>query len=433
MSRAAFFRIAALACVELIAAAAAAPAWPQLRGHGGPVRALAVSADGTALISGSFDNSAILWSLPGNAAVEVLRVHEGAVNAVALLGDGRPVTAGEDGRIALWTPGRAAPDTVLAGHAGPIAAIAASPDGAMLASASWDRTIRLWPLGGGPPRVFEGHGQNVNGVAFTPDGSALVSVGYDATMRIWPRSGRGSPVVANLASPLNAVVVAPDGETAVAGADGRIFFLSANGERLATVDASPSPIVALAISRDGARIGAASIGGPVAIVDRKSRSVAGRLAGPGLPAWSVAFLPDRRTILTGGADGTIRRWDAASGEPIDAGAARVAADPLARYAGDPGARVFRACVACHTLGPDQGNRAGPTLHGLFGRRIASLPGYNFSKALKALDIVWTARTVSELFAEGPAIYIPGTKMPNQRIGAPGDRAALVDFLARATK
>jgi cytochrome c len=417
----------------LAAAAAAAPAWPQLRGHGGPVRALAVSADGTALVSGSFDNSAILWSLRGNTAVEVLRLHEGAVNAVAFLGNGRLVTAGDDGRIALWTPGKTAPDRVLAGHAGPIAAIAASPDGAALASASWDRTVRLWPLGGGAPRVLEGHEQNVNGVAFTADGSALVSVGYDATMRIWPVSGQASPVVANLGSPLNAVVVAPDGETAVAGADGQISFLSAAGLRLATVDALPTPIVALTISRDGARIAAASIGGPVAIVDRKSRSIAGRLVGPGLPAWSVAFLPDGGTILTGGADGIIRRWDAAAGEPIGSGAAGVAADPLARYAGDLGAQVFRACVACHTLTRDQANRAGPTLHGLFGRRIASLPGYNFSNALRALDIVWTARTVSELFAAGPAIYTPGTKMPNQRIGAPRDRAALVDFLARATK
>ncbi len=35
----------------------------QLRGHGGPVRALAISPDGTQAISGSFDTSAIRWSL----------------------------------------------------------------------------------------------------------------------------------------------------------------------------------------------------------------------------------------------------------------------------------------------------------------------------------------------------------------------------------
>ncbi len=108
------------------------------------------------------------------------------------------------------------------------------------------------------------------------------------------------------------------------------------------------------------------------------------------------------------------------------------ADPLAAYAGDPGAEVFRACVACHTLSPDEGNRAGPTLAGIFGRHIASLPGYNFSAALKKLDIVWTPETVAKLFEVGPAAYTPGTKMPEQTIGSPEERAALVKFLEKAT-
>ena len=102
-------------------------------------------------------------------------------------------------------------------------------------------------------------------------------------------------------------------------------------------------------------------------------------------------------------------------------------DPLAAYAGDRGADIFRACVACHTLGAEQANRAGPTLANLFGRRIATLPGYNFSDALKRLDIVWTPETVSRLFEIGPSAYTPGTKMPEQRIGSE-DRAALVQFL-----
>jgi cytochrome c len=108
-------------------------------------------------------------------------------------------------------------------------------------------------------------------------------------------------------------------------------------------------------------------------------------------------------------------------------------DPLAAYAGDPGAEVFRACVACHTLSPDEGNRAGPTLAGIYGRKIATLPGYNFSEALKKLDIVWTKDTVAKLFEIGPAAYTPGTKMPEQQIGSAEDRAALVQFLERATK
>jgi cytochrome c len=129
----------------------------------------------------------------------------------------------------------------------------------------------------------------------------------------------------------------------------------------------------------------------------------------------------------------IRRWDTATGEPMDGLAVGGIDDPLAAYNGDPGAEVFRACVACHALQPDQGNRAGPTLAGIFGRRIATLPGYNFSAALKKLDIVWTPETVSKLFEVGPTAYTPGTKMPEQRIGSAADRAALVDFLNKATR
>jgi cytochrome c len=410
-----------------------APAEAQLRGHGGPIRALAISADGATALSGSFDTSAIRWSLRRNTTEQVLRFHEGAVNAVAILTGGRAVTAGEDARIALWTPGKQDPDAILEGHEGPIAALAVSPDGATLASASWDRTIRLWPLSGGAPQVLDGHQQNVNGVAFTPDGKAVLSAGYDATVHIWPLNGRGSPLVALLPSPLNAVVAAPDGEIIAAGADGKVYLLAPAGEQLYAVEASSTPITSLAISHNGEQVAAASIGGSVVIIDRMTRTLARKLLGSGPPVWSVVFFPDNRTLLTGGADRMIRRWDSTTGEPIGTIAIGGSGDPLAGYAGDPGAQVFRACVACHTLKSDEGNRAGPTLHGIFGRRIATLAGYNFSEALKRLDIVWTPETVAKLFEIGPATYTPGTKMPEQRIGAPGDRDALVKFLEWATK
>jgi cytochrome c len=423
-----------ICCIAVITwACGLPPAEAQLRGHGGPVRALAISADGTTALSGSFDTSAIRWSLRRGDAEQVLRFHESAVNAVAILADGRLLTAGEDARIGIWMLGSEKPDVVLEGHGGPIVALAVSPDGTMFASASWDRTIRLWPLAGSAPIVLEGHQQNVNGVAFMPDGKALVSAGYDATVRIWPLRERNTPLVATLPSPLNAVASAPDGEIVAAGADGNIYFLSPTGEQRAALEVSPTAITSLAIAGDGERIAAASIRGAVAIIDRKTRTLARTLVGPGLPVWSAVFLPDNRTLLTGGADRAIRRWNAETGEPVGTTVAAALEDPLAAYAGDPGAEVFRACVACHTLRPDDGNRAGPTLHGIFGRRIATLPGYNFTTALKQLDIVWTPQTVAKLFEVGPAIFTPGTKMPEQSIGTAEERAALVEFLERATR
>jgi cytochrome c len=408
----------------------AGTAQAQLRGHGGPVRALAISPDGAQAVSGSFDTSAIRWSLTRNVAEQVMRFHDGAVNAVLWLKDGRIVTAGADAHIAVWTQGRPQPDKVFDGDTGPIAGLAASPDGRWLASASWDRTVRLWPLGTGAPRVFEGNAQNVNGVAFSPDGSSLVSAGYDASLRIWRLADDGV-TVRNLPTPLNSVVVAGDGEIVCAGADGKIYFLSASGEPRAEVQAAATPVIALAMSPDGTLVAAAGVRGSVTVIERKTRKVAHTLVGPGLPVWSVAFFPDNRTLLTGGTDRTIRRWDAASGEPVGAVVVGAPDDPLKAYAGDPAAQVFRACVACHTLNADDGNKAGPTLAGIFGRRIATLPGYNFSPALRHLDIVWSPATVSKLFEIGPAQYTPGTKMPQQTIGSAEDRKALVEFLQRA--
>jgi cytochrome c len=409
------------------------PAHAQLRGHGGPVRALAISAEGKTAVSGSFDTSAIRWSLLSNTAEQVLRFHNGAVNAVAMLPDGRIATGGADARIGIWQPGKQRPQIVLDGHTAPVVALAVSPDGATLASASWDRTARLWPLSGGAPRVLEGHEQNVNAVAFMPDGRWLVTAGYDATLRIWLLFGAISPIVITLPTPLNTVAVAPDNEIVTAGADGNVYFLSATGELRGNVPVSESPVIALAISPDGATVAAAGIRGSVAIIDRAARKIARTLVGPGLPVWSVVFFPDNRTLLTGGADRVLRRWDTATGDPIGAITVGSPEDLLAAFAGDPGADVFRACVACHTLKQDESNRAGPTLAGLFGRRIATLPGYNYSPALKSLDIVWTPETVSKLFELGPATYTPGTKMPEQRITSAEDRAALVKFLKKATK
>ena len=395
------------------------------------MRAIAISGDGNSVLSGSFDTAAIRWSLKTESAEQVLRFHSDAVNAVAFLKDGRMATAGADARIAIWTPGRQQPDRVFEGHGAPIVSLAVSPDGARLASASWDHTVRIWSLGDGAQQVLEGHAQNVNGVAFTPDGRSLVSAGYDRELRIWPLVG-GTPSVVTLASPLNAVAVAPDGEIVTGGADGKLRFLMSEAQETGEVQAGQTPIVALAISPNGASVAVAGIGGVVAVIDRKARSIARTLVDPGSPAWSVAFLPDNATLLTGGADGKIRRWNAQTGDSIGSSLQATPRDPLAAYAGDHGAEVFRACVACHTLSDKEPPRAGPTLAGLYGRRIASLAGYRFSDALKGMDIVWTPETVSKLFELGPNAYTPGTKMPEQRIGSAEDRKALTDFLARAT-
>lgn len=423
----------ALALCFLVTVSSGSPAVAQLRGHGGPVRALAVAPGGAVAISGGFDQAAILWAIDSGAALTVLRFHDGAVNAVAALSDGAFVTASEDGRIALWHAGQPEPERVFTEHSGPVAALAVSPDGLLLASASWDGTARIRPLTGGPVRVLEGHQGNVNAVGFLPDGRP-VTAGYDATLRIWPQADdpAGVTIVFTLPTILNALAVTPDGEIAVAGGDAVVRLLRPDGSARASVDVGPNPVIALAPSPDGSRIAAATAGGAVAVIDRRSGAILHRLVGPGLPVWSIAWRPDGQELLTGGSDRLIRRWDARTGEPIGPLAMPRPADALAVYHGDRGAEVFRACVACHALTSEDGPRAGPTLAGIMGRRIATAPGYRYSDALKGMDIVWDARTIAQLFEVGPARYTPGTRMPEQTINRAEDREALVKFLEHAT-
>ena len=63
----------------------------------------------------------------------------------------------------------------------------------------------------------------------------------------------------------------------------------------------------------------------------------------------------------------------------------------------------------------------------------SLPGYRYSQTLLQSDLIWTDETIDALFDQGPDHYIPGSKMPMQRITAPTDRQDLIDYLKTATK
>lgn len=387
-----------------------------LRGHGGPVGALAV--DGSRVLSGSFDTRAILWNGDAGLASRVLRHHTGNVTAVALLPDGQVVTGGQEGEVVAWPATGEQPSRLLARLAAPVGALAVSPDGVMLAAAAWDGSLSLLRRDGSASERIDAHGGRITGAAFLGDGR-LATVAHDLRLRFWA----GSRLAATIDLPAPPAALAALGEAlAVAFADGAVR-LYAEGTLRAEVQPSARPLLALA-AHDGL-LAASGLDGTVWLLDATTLAPR-RTIGTGQgPVWSVAI--GDGFVLTGGADGTIRRWDAATGTAQGQGGGSLAA---AVADGSRGAEVWQACALCHTLGPDDGNRAGPSLHGLFGRRIATAPGYAFSPALQAMDIVWTPETVSALFEHGPEAYTPGSRMPDQRLPDPADRAALVAFLER---
>jgi cytochrome c len=152
------------------------------------------------------------------------------------------------------------------------------------------------------------------------------------------------------------------------------------------------------------------------------------------PVWAMAFADRGARLYYGSLDDHATAWQVTPRKPFEPAA--TTKFPRRFQLKDNislGERQFaRKCSICHTLGPDGGNRAGPTLYGIFGRRIATLPGYPYSRSLKKLDIVWNENTIDKLFALGPHEFTPGSKMPLQKIADPKKRNALISYLKQAT-
>jgi cytochrome c len=107
--------------------------------------------------------------------------------------------------------------------------------------------------------------------------------------------------------------------------------------------------------------------------------------------------------------------------------------PLRAYAqGDAaaGEKTFAHCAACHSTKPGE-KRFGPSLAGVFGRKIGTEPGYNYSSAMKAANFTWDEKTLDE-YLQGPGKFVQGTTMvysvPNDK-----DRQDIIAYLKTLSK
>lgn len=114
---------------------------------------------------------------------------------------------------------------------------------------------------------------------------------------------------------------------------------------------------------------------------------------------------------------------AATALPVAASRAQSGSAAVAPPAMD-GARLYQIkCGSCHSIAA---SKTGPAHKGVFGRKAASLAGYNYSPALRAANLTWDAKTL-DLWLQGPQKLVKGSKM-YLAVQDPAQRKAIIEFL-----
>jgi WD40 repeat protein/predicted Ser/Thr protein kinase len=295
--------------------------------HAGAVFAVAFSADGTRLASGSADRTVQVWDLRTPSAVPLLLSgHEGNVYAIAFSADGtRVASASADKFVRVWdlrNP-KAAPLRIQ----GPQAALVSmvfSPDGVQLAAAGVDKDVRLWNLRNtdAQPAVFSGHEGGVNAVAFSPDGALIASASDDKTARLWnARDPKAAPAViqGHDAAVLSVAFSADGSRLATGSADGitRAWNVRTPASPPLVFRGHENPVLAVAFSADGLRLASAAKDQSVRVWDARTSGPPQRVIGetPGASAVllqninSLAFSPDLSRLASAGEDRVVRVLD----------------------------------------------------------------------------------------------------------------------------
>ena len=326
------------------------------------VLALAFSADGTRLASGSTDKTVRLWDINNRDKWITLQKHTDWINVLAFSPDGKMLASGSvDKTVQLWDTSTGELQSTFTGHINGITALAFSPDSTTLVSGSADGMIRFWDTENGDPLAdrITGHTQSVRAAAFFKGRGGevtsplLASVAFNGEITFWDvkMPQKSTVPTEGHRDKLLTLAFSPDGTKLVSvGAEGSMIFGAGfstwrsdhfirltdvkTGRELATL---PYTMGAekLTFSPDGKTVAFTGLGEIRLWNTETGDEQAIPLAdltnlGPGSPhnipiVSALVFSPDGRWLVSGTQGGKIQMWDVATGEALVA-----FAEPMAR-------------------------------------------------------------------------------------------------------
>ena len=168
----------------------------RFKGHTGRVMRLAVSPDGTRLLSGAnswdksgkpHDTTMRLWDIATGEEIGRFEGHKRGIGGVAFSPDGRrALSCSIDETVRLWDVETRIEIRQLIDHNLWVDNVAFTTDGHHAVGSGGSPHIWVWNVETGRVvQVLTGHTNQVPALALSPDGTRALSGGYDRTMRLW--------------------------------------------------------------------------------------------------------------------------------------------------------------------------------------------------------------------------------------------------------
>ncbi len=411
-----------------------------LIGHGGPVNSVAISNDGQYALTGSLDYAVMLWDLQSKSNEPLLRFtdHQGAVTSVSFLPSGKQaLSTGDEGNLYLWNLETKEKEHTFEGHKAKVVSISVSENGKYAATSSWDGSARIWDLVDKKSlQTIQVDKNPVNAVLISNDNQTLYTAGYDGKIRSWDfKTGEFIKTIYIHSWPINIMRWLPDGKQLVFGTtNGDVLILDSQAKDISKIlIPHEKPVLGLAVSKQHNLIASGGNDGVIRVWDLKDWSLKGEISTILGPVWALAFMQDGKSLYYGSLDDDAKYWKIEKNQDDTLWVGHKPRRFQVKTGLSLGEIQFaRKCSVCHTLTADDANRAGPTLHKIFGRKAGSISGYNYSDSLKTSPIIWNEYSIDQLFVKGPQEVVPGTKMPLQKVKDDEKRKALIDYLKKAT-